>query len=302
MTSSKSPNKVAFVAYCVAKKSLPAYSHQFSPKKYSQHQLVALLVLKEFFNTDYRGLVVMVSDSINLCRILELKEVPHYTTIQKAGSRILNKKIVRKIIKTTVSIAQKNKIIKSEIKLSAIDSTGMEAGHTSRYFVKRKQRDPKIGYQITTYKRFPKLALSCDTKSHIINGALTGKGPSPDNVHFKKMLEESQSILKTKMVVADAGYDSEENHRFAREDMGVKSIINPKIGRPTNKLPSGTYRREMVTDFPKKLYGQRWQIETVISMIKRNFDEELKAKTFWSQCREMLMKVVAHNVVILLPI
>ena len=52
--TTKSPRKVLLVAYAVAKDALPAYSHKFSPKKFTQHQHFAVLVLKEFLRCDYR--------------------------------------------------------------------------------------------------------------------------------------------------------------------------------------------------------------------------------------------------------
>ena len=44
--------------------------------------------------------------------------------------------------------------------------------------------------------------------------------------------------------------------------------------------------------FDKKTYGQRWQVETVMSMIKRNQVDELRSKTYWAQNREMMLKVL----------
>jgi hypothetical protein len=44
--TSKSPRKVTLEAFELAKQKLPAYSHRLSPKKFTQHQLFALLVLK----------------------------------------------------------------------------------------------------------------------------------------------------------------------------------------------------------------------------------------------------------------
>jgi hypothetical protein len=45
----------------------------------------------------------------------------------------------------------------------------------------------------------------------------------------------------------------------------------------------------MQLDFDKETYGQRWQVETVFSMIKRNFDTAAGARRYWSQCREMTL-------------
>lgn len=166
MKTSKSPNEVARIAYLTAQRALPAYRHQFSPKKFTQHQLAACLVLKEFFHTDYRGLAAILRDSSDLRQVLELKVVPHFTTIQKSAREILKKRSMRKLIASIIRIAQESGLLKGRASLSAIDSTGLESHHISRYFVKRRERGAKDLYQTTTYTRFPKLALACDTATH----------------------------------------------------------------------------------------------------------------------------------------
>jgi len=56
----------------------------------------------------------------------------------------------------------------------------------------------------------------------------------------------------------------------------------------------------MRTAFNKKIYGQRWQVETVFSMIKRNFGDTISASSDWAQCREMMLLVLTHNIAVLL--
>lgn len=90
-TTSKSPRKVMAVAYAAAQRALPAYSHRFSPKKFTQHQLFACLVLKEFLKTDYRGVCQTLADCADLRAPIELTLVPHWTTLQKAADRLLKK-------------------------------------------------------------------------------------------------------------------------------------------------------------------------------------------------------------------
>lgn len=60
--ASKSPVAVARVAYEIAKQTLPPYHHPKSPKKFTQAQLLSCLVLKEFFKTDYRGIMEILLD------------------------------------------------------------------------------------------------------------------------------------------------------------------------------------------------------------------------------------------------
>lgn len=79
------------MALRVARDALPAYSSKFSRKDYTQHQLFALLVLKQFFQTDYRGLIELLNDWSDLRRVLELKQPPHYSTLCYAEQRLLKK-------------------------------------------------------------------------------------------------------------------------------------------------------------------------------------------------------------------
>ena len=87
----KSPRAVAREALRLAQESLPAYSSKFSRKDYTQHQLFALLTLKTFFKTDYRGLTQMLLDFAELREELGLRRVPHYSTLCYAAKRLLKK-------------------------------------------------------------------------------------------------------------------------------------------------------------------------------------------------------------------
>lgn len=297
MKTSKSPNAVAVVAYATAKRSLPQYLHTKSPKKFTQHQLVACLVLKEFFTTDYRGIAEILADSHDLKKILELREVPHYTTLQKAAHRLTKKDVLEKLIWEILHIAIKAKIMKKNVHLSAIDGTGFESHHISAYFVKRKAKGEER-YQMTTYTRYPKVGIVVDSDTHLVLSGVPERGPYPDIVHFEKAIVLAEKNVHSKILTADAGYDSERSHTFAREEYNIRTIIPPKIGRRTSKFPSGKWRKVMATRFNKLLYGQRWQVETVNSMIKRNLGSSLRARSYWSQCREMMLRLFVHNVMI----
>ena len=120
---------------------------------------------------------------------------------------------------------------------------------------------------------------------------------------FDPLLFASWKRAGVKVVVADAGYDSEANHRIARNDMNVRSIIPPGIGRPTSKAPTGRWRRHMAKRFARKkdakIYGQRAQSETVHSMIKRTQGSALRSRTADRRKKEMLLRVLTHNIALL---
>jgi hypothetical protein len=78
--------------------------------------------------------------------------------------------------------------------------------------------------------------------------------------------------------------------------------LNPSLRfTPTAwaKPPRGYWRSRMRRRFPKRQYGQRWQSETVISMVKRLLDAALRARTYWSQSREIILRVLTLNLMIL---
>jgi len=87
-------------------------------------------------------------------------------------------------------------------------------------------------------------------------------------------------------VIADAGYDSGADHRFYRETMGIHYLF-PVKKRPSVKVIATTpYRQEMLhlLNAPgdaasKRAYRQRWKVETVISVTKRQWGEALSART-----------------------
>lgn len=118
---------------------------------------------------------------------------------------------------------------------------------------------------------------------------------------FQPLLDQALDQVLLDNVLADAGYDSEANHRYAREERGVRSFIPAKIGRPTTKPPRGRHRRHMKRRLNKDYgsYGQRWQVETVFSMIKRRLSAVVHARNYWSQCRELMLLVLTHNIMLL---
>src|SRR5918997_810011 len=87
----KSPLAVARMALSVARESIPAYSSRFSPRRYTQHQLFALMALREFLKLDYRGLEQVLKEWAELRDVLGLTKVPDHSTIQRAAGRLLEK-------------------------------------------------------------------------------------------------------------------------------------------------------------------------------------------------------------------
>jgi hypothetical protein len=292
----KSPLRVARSALAIARQGLSLYAHRNSPKKFTQHQLFACLVLKTFFKTDYRGLVALLADHSDLRAVLDLSVVPHFTTPQKASRRLLRLPVARRLFRATVRqfLGRRRRV-----RRAALDSTGLECGHASRYYIRRRNGTHKR-WETVAYSRYAKLEAAFDCRTHLMLAALVGRGPRVDTDRFVPLLDATLANVRIDVALADAGYDSEPNHRYAREERGVSSFIPATAGRPTTKLPTGRYRRQMKQRLNKHYgqYGQRWQGETGWSMFKRRLGSTVNGRSFWSQCRDVLLMAITYNIML----
>jgi hypothetical protein len=293
--TSKSPKAVVLTALATAQQSLPKYAHRFSPKKFTQHQLFACLALKNFLRTDYRGVVAHLEDNPSLTGLLGLREVPHFTTLQKASQRLLSSSNAGRLLDATVHMRWGQR---RRVRRAAIDSTGLECTCASGYFIKRRVRTSEP-WKTVVYHYFAKLGVVSDLDDHFILAYRTGRGPRPDVDEFRPLVVDALRRVRLSSIVADAGYDSEGNHTFARDQHRLRTVIPAKHGRPTNKPARGRYRRLMQVRFPHHDYAQRSQVETVISMLKRRQGSYVRGKTYHSRCRDLHLMALTHNIMIL---
>jgi transposase len=295
-TLTKSALCLARNALAIGQGALRRYAHKYSPKLYTQPQLFACLVLKVFFKTDYRGITVLLEEHSDLRATLALGRVPHWTTLQKACRRLLTLRRAERLLTGTVRRLMGRR---RRVKLAAFDSTGMDCGRRSYYYVRRRSKGASEKGKVR-YSRYAKLEAAFDCETHVLIGAIPRRGPAVDTDRFVPLLEQVLGRVKLDTALADAGYDSEGNHRHAREQRGVRSVIPATAGRPTAKLPTGRYRRLMKRRLNKDYcrYGQRWQAETGFSMIKRRLGAAVAGHSYWSQSRDLLLMALTHNLML----
>lgn len=184
---------------------------------------------------------------------------------------------------------------------AAVDATGLESRHTSRYFFKRAGR--KHNSRLWT-----KLTVACDIKSHFLTGATVSLGPANDAPQWRPVMTQASLAVEYDRVLGDAAFDSEESHRYCREELGVRSTVIPLNRRNQGrKWPKTRYRRQMVKRFRqkpagsrhKRVYGQRWQAESAFSRHKRLLGSALRGKSDESRERECYLRVLTHNLMLL---
>ena len=139
----------------------------------------------------------------------------------------------------------------------------------------------------------------------MILSAFVNRGPKPDHVEFVETLIRAAKRQQLDTLLGDAGYESEAAHSLCRDELNIRSIFpttqrgRPRIdGKP--KAVTGRYRLQMLKNFPRKTYGQRWQIETTFSMLKRLLGSAVRSRRRYAIDREIILRVLTINLMIVL--
>lgn len=288
----RSPVALARKAMKIAHDALPAYASPFSKKTFTQHQLFAMLVLQQFFKTDYRGIIQIIRDWSDLREVLGLSYMPHHTTLILRQEASFKNENFDWLLSSIFNDAQELGLIEPKAEAS-IDATGMEARHVSRHYVLR------AGYKRFLRYRWPKLTLVCDNDTHLFAAAVVTDGPSQDSPQFPQAMIQACRHLTIDRLLGDAGYDGEHNHRLARETLSIRSTVIALNKRNSRKWPRTKYRRQMKRRFHCRIFGNRWQVESAISRNKRRLGSALRARTPPSQEQECFLRVITHNLMIL---
>lgn len=264
----KKPELISFIELAKGKlEDTPKYNSKFSNKIYDNHQKIIMLLIKCKLKLTYRGLIELLYVSNELCVAIGLRRMPDHTTLVK-----FTKQIKTYLLNSLLNLKQ--------AEIAAIDSTGFETSTRSHYYqqvfnMKNKRKA----------RRYDKLSIVIDADKQLILSQKIRRGPRNDNIDFKRLLRD----LKMKYVVADKGYDSKANRKYALQKKAYPHI-------PRRIYSGATYEKLGVKlKFNEKIYHQRSKVETVFSVIKRKYGSIVKGRSFASQEKEIILMLVTYN-------
>jgi transposase len=116
--------------------------------------------------------------------------------------------------------------------------------------------------------------------------------------------EAYQNGFEIKEIPADMGYSSRANYNLA-ENIGATAYI-PFKSNATGKSRGSWMWHKMFHYFQFNReeffqhYHQRSNAESAFNMVKMKFGDKLKSKNFTAQKNELLCKLIAHNIVVLI--
>jgi hypothetical protein len=288
--------RFARLAMAVASPCVPRRLTRFAHPTHPPAGLFAALLLREHLRLTYRGLEDLLRLSGRLRRLFGLRVVPDHSTLWWFARRRPSDELIAAALGETVRRAGGAGGGGDHGRQVALDSTGLWLSYTSWYFAWRAKRD-------RGQRGWLKWAFAMWVGPQMLLAQRVRPGPCGDFSDLVPLASAAAGVMAFDQLVADAGYDSEANHRFCRERLGVDSLIPAKKRRSAKVIATTPYRREMCRRLgelgepaDRAAYGQRWKVETVMSVVKRRCGEALTARLEPTQRAQALLRGVGYNV------
>jgi transposase len=260
----------------------PLRFSNFSKRMYGNFTHVFLLVYKEKLNLSYRRFV-QVCEEVNLQRMLCIKRIPHYTTLQKFLQKI-DKVVFERMVRAC------KKILNLQDIEASIDGTGFSNTNPSHYYTNRID-----GVKVKNYTRTTLLA---DNKTKLVLDLRTHSDNTNETTDFIPLVKNLSKSLKT--VLADKAYDSMSNREYCWAN-GISVHI------PLRDFKNSRLKYGLTPHFKKKrakasklfnptAYKRRALIESINSSIKRTLGSWVCSRKPNNQQKTITIKTIAYNI------
>ena len=133
-------------------------------------------------------------------------------------------------------------------------------------------------------------AYAVGIKSQLILARHQGLGPGHEGRFLSALRRRARRFVAKRrwVLLGDAGFDS-------RSTLPTDLIPPRRTGGL--KAPERKARADLVSAARLDgFFGQRWKVETVMSVIKRKFGNAVRARTFTLQRREPALKALVYNI------
>lgn len=236
---------------------------------YADWVFLAIHGLKEHLGHPYRQLLDVLAEMPGIVRRLGLSidELPHYTTVCHAKERLYMDSW-RQFLDVSSDLHELGEI-------QAIDASGFDRIAASRKYAQR------TNYTFQSVKTT--ILVDCSSGT-ILDVHCSTKQPHDTQVG-RQLLARNLTRLST--ITADKGYDSDELRRFLQAH-DVKPVIKHREFSPLD------YGQNLLQD--DDVYNQRAASETGFRILKRRFGDRLRARTWYGQFRELVLRCAVKNI------
>jgi transposase len=193
----------------------------------------------------------------------------------------------------------------------AAGSTGFSTCRYVRWYDHKWGSEKSEGHKNAQYREWIKLHAMTGVRTNIVTAVEVSGWRSNDTKYFRPLLATTAENFDPREVSADKAYSSNANLATV-DDLGATPFIPFRgqiaaiqgVGPKMNPETSVFYRMQHFFAYQRDTflahYHQRSNVETTFSMIKAKFGDSLRSKSDTGQINEVLCKVFAHNLVVLI--
>ena len=260
--------------------NLPLHFNKTGNKDFTNYQRISIIILLRRSGKSLRQFIDENLSESKWVSWLGLKKIPKKSTLHD-WLKIFSMKTIRQLCKL---------LIPKKVKLTAIDSTGIDSFRRSKHYEKRCNELGGLPHMT-----YAKTSLFIDVESKII----LDWDLVMSREHDVKIAERifKRNTLKNIFGLGDRGYDSELLHEIARENgIGFFAPVRKMNKRAfSNQRPKGFYRRQCKENPPEDK-GMRSIVENVNWVLKGTQIDYLRSKKHFMRERELGWQVILYNI------
>lgn len=236
---------------------------------YADWVIVAIHGLREYLDLPYRRLLDVLHEMQGIIKKMDLKpsELPDFTTVC-ARKQQLKMSVWRVLLRLSADLHDTGEV-------QAIDATGFDRHSASHHYANRTDY---------TFKSVKTTALvDCET-SIILDIHCSTRQPHDTHVG-RQVLTRNLSHLQT--VTADKGYDWDDLRQELRE-ADIRPVIKHREFSPLDVAHNARHDDD--------IYHRRSVVESVFFALKQRYGDTLRARTWFGEFRELVLKAAVRNV------
>jgi transposase len=177
----------------------------------------------------------------------------------------------------------------------AVDASGFSTSTYARWFDYKWGRERKEA-------KYLKAHLVCGTRTHVVTSATVTDQNAADSPQFKRLVNGTCTHFNVEEISADKAYLSAPNLAAVVEN-GAVPFIPFKDNSRGDTGPDLWRKLWHFFQFNREEflvhYHKRSNVESTFAMIKAKFGSALRSKTETAQVNEVLCKIIAHNLCVL---
>jgi IS5 family transposase len=231
---------------------------------FAEWAMLALQAIRIELGKSYRQTIDLLSEMPGILEEIGLTRLPHYTVLCDWFE----------VIPMETYRAFLGESVEKRTGHAAIDSTGFDRDHPSRYYANRAH------YRVRSLK----VTALVDVKTLYVFDVHCTTTKKHDAKIGPQVARRNAEDLRS--LAADRAYDGKPFRDELRED-GVRPLIKHRIYSSLDLAHNARMSRLW--------YNRRWMGETVFSSIKRTLGSAVRARSWHLEFREMVLKCTVYN-------